>query len=77
MRFSILSALCFAATALSAPVQLEERQSSTTCGSYYYSASQVQAAVARGYQYYRNDQQVGSGDYPHTYNNYEVSRYET
>lgn len=71
MRFSILSAICLAATALSAPVEIEERQSSTTCGSTYYSASEVRAAVNQGYNYYANGQQVGSNDYPHTYNNYE------
>jgi len=36
-----------------------------------YSASQVSAAVSQGCQYYRNNQQVGSNDYPHRYNNYE------
>lgn len=71
MRFSVLSAICFAATAFALPVELEERQSSTTCGSTYYSASEVRAAVQQGYDYYANGQEVGSNDYPHTYNNYE------
>lgn len=71
MRFSILSAVAFAATALALPVEIEERQSSTTCGSTYYSASEVADAVDQGYNYYANGQQVGSNDYPHTYNNYE------
>lgn len=71
MRFSILSAVAFAATAFALPVELEERQSSTTCGSTYYSASEVAAAVDQGYNYYASGQQVGSNDYPHTYNNYE------
>ena len=71
MRFSLLSAAFFAASALALPVNIEERQSSTTCGSTYYSASEVRAAVSQGYDYYASGQQVGSNDYPHRYNNYE------
>lgn len=71
MRFSLLTAVCFAASALALPAALEERQSSTTCGSTYYSASQVRAAVNQGYNYYANNQEVGSNDYPHTYSNWE------
>lgn len=71
MRFSLVSAACLAASALAIPVSLEERQSSTTCGSTSYTAAQVRAAVSQGYNYYASDQQVGSNDYPHTYNNYE------
>lgn len=77
MRFSILSsALLFAATSLAAPAaipeaELEVRQSSTTCGNNYYSSSQVRAALNQGYGYYADDDEAGSSDYPHTYNNYE------
>ena len=65
MRLSIVSVIALAASALSAPV--EQRQSSTTCGSNYYSSSQVNAALNQGYGYYADDEEVGSGDYPHTY----------
>ncbi|KAK4502172.1 hypothetical protein PRZ48_005597 [Zasmidium cellare] len=72
MRFSIVSsALLFAVSALAAPTELVARQSSTTCGNNYYSSGQVSNAVNQGYNYYANGEQVGSGDYPHTYNNYE------
>ncbi|EGP89360.1 unnamed protein product [Zymoseptoria tritici ST99CH_1A5] len=76
MRFSLLSsALLFATAAFSAPVaepaELEIRQQATYCGNQYYSASQVSAAVNKGYNYYANGQQVGSGNYPHQYNNRE------
>lgn len=73
MRFSaITSTLLFAVSALAAPTSdVFARQSSTTCGSNYYSYSQVNAALNQGYGYYANGQQVGSNDYPHAYNNYE------
>lgn len=72
MRFAFASALLFAVSALAAPTsELVERQSATTCGSTRYSSGQVSAAVNQGYNYYSNDQQVGSNNYPHTYNNYE------
>ena len=66
MRFTFASALCLAATAIAAPLQA--RQSSTTCGSNYYSASKVNNALNQGLNYYEADEEVGSGGYPHTYN---------
>ena len=36
-----------------------------------YSASQVSAAVSQGCKYLKANQQVGSNNYPHRYNNYE------
>jgi uncharacterized membrane protein len=51
-----------------APV-LEERQSATTCGSTYYSASKVSSAASAAYSNYRSGNTPGG--YPHTYNNYE------
>lgn len=71
MRLSFLSAAVLAVSASALPVELEKRQAATTCGSTYYSASQVRAAVSQGYEYYASDQQVGSNDYPHTYSNWE------
>ncbi|CAK4030265.1 guanyl-specific ribonuclease F1 [Lecanosticta acicola] len=75
MRFSLLSsAVLFAASAIALPTassDLETRQSSTTCGNNYYSSDQVNDALNQGYNYYASGEQVGSDDYPHTYNNYE------
>lgn len=71
MRFSLLSAAVLAVSAYALPVEVEKRQSATTCGSTYYSASQVRAAVNQGYDYYASNQQVGSNEYPHTYSNWE------
>lgn len=65
MRLSIISVVAFAVSILAAPV--EKRQSSTTCGNNYYSSSKVNAALNQGYGYYADDEEVGSGDYPHTY----------
>ncbi|KAH7038029.1 Ribonuclease/ribotoxin [Microdochium trichocladiopsis] len=51
---------------------IENRQSCQyTCGSVCYWAEDIQEAVAQGYGYYQDNQQVGSNDYPHSYNNYE------
>jgi hypothetical protein len=77
MRFSLLtSAILFATTAFSAPITepeaaLEIRQQATNCGGVSYSSGAVAAAVNKGYNYYSNGQQVGSNNYPHTYNNRE------
>ncbi len=67
MRFSILSAILFSASALALPTTLpvEKRQSATTCGSTYYSASKVAAAINQGYDYYASNAKADS--YPHTY----------
>jgi hypothetical protein len=72
MRYSIISAICLAASAIAAPT-VQIRQSSTECGNNYYSSSQVNAAFNQGLNYYYDGEQVGSDDYPHQYNNYEVS----
>jgi len=37
----------------------------------YYSSSKVSKALNQGCNYYEDYDQVGSDDYPHTYNNYE------
>lgn len=78
MRFSfITSALLLAVTSIASPVPANEveavevstiipRQSATTCGSTSYTSGQVRAALNQGYGYYEDDEQVGSGNYPHT-----------
>ncbi|EMC93727.1 hypothetical protein BAUCODRAFT_205433 [Baudoinia panamericana UAMH 10762] len=69
MRFLFATAAFFAAAAFAFP--LTQRQSSTTCGKNRYTTKQVNAALNQGLNYYYDDEQVGSDDYPHTYNNYE------
>ncbi|KAH9907561.1 Ribonuclease/ribotoxin [Xylariomycetidae sp. FL2044] len=70
MRFlaSIL-ALAAAAVVTAAPAPVVEERAATTCGSTYYTATQVNQAAQKACSYY----QAGStaSDYPHTYNNYE------
>ncbi|KAH0368601.1 guanyl-specific ribonuclease F1, partial [Aureobasidium melanogenum] len=65
------TAMLFAASAVALPTDIEARQSSTTCGNTYYSASQVSAAFNAGYNDYLNGVTYGNSDYPHTYNDYE------
>ncbi|KAI7239062.1 hypothetical protein KC330_g2167 [Hortaea werneckii] len=65
------STLALAATTAFAAPLLEERQSATTCGSNYYSSSQVRAAVNSGCNYVSQGGTACSGSYPHVYNNYE------
>ena len=48
---SLTSTLALVATTAFAAPLLEERQSATTCGSNYYSYSQVRAAVNSGCNY--------------------------
>ncbi|GAP93037.1 putative guanyl-specific ribonuclease F1 [Rosellinia necatrix] len=64
---TVLALVALVTPALAAPV-LEER-AAATCGSTYYSATQVNQAAQKACSYY----QAGSapGGYPHTYNNYE------
>ncbi|KAL1585152.1 hypothetical protein WHR41_06508 [Cladosporium halotolerans] len=71
MYTSIIATFALAASVLGAPAPVEKRQGAVTCGSTYYSSSQVAQAVNQGCDYYQSGQQVGSNDYPHRYNNYE------
>lgn len=51
---------------------VESRQSCyVKCGSTCYTSAQVTTARNAGYNYYQNNDQAGSSNYPHTYNNYE------
>ena len=65
------TAVLFAASSIALPTDLEARQQATTCGSTYYSASQVRSAVNAGYGDYQAGRTYGSNDYPHKYNNYD------
>ncbi|KAF1921311.1 Ribonuclease/ribotoxin [Ampelomyces quisqualis] len=60
-------------TEVESPIEaeIEARQCYVQCGSTCYTSSQVSAARSAGYNYYRQGNQAGSSNYPHTYNNYE------
>ncbi|KAF2637309.1 putative extracellular guanyl-specific ribonuclease T1 [Massarina eburnea CBS 473.64] len=57
-------------TAIALPTDLDKR-AGATCGSVVYTAAAVNAASQKGYSYYQAGTQVGSNDYPHTFNNNE------
>jgi hypothetical protein len=71
MHSSVLSVLVPALLLLSSVIAgpIPRRQSSTTCGSNYYSSSQVSDAADQAYEDYNEGEAPDS--YPHTYNNYE------
>ena len=56
----------------SVDASIEARQSCVyTCGSVCYWASDISEAQAKGYSLYKSGDTLGSGSYPHVYNNYE------
>jgi hypothetical protein len=73
MHFSFAAPfLALVATTIAVPVQLEPR-AEATCGSQYYSATQVNAASVRACNHFRAGTEVSG--YPHRYNNYEGFRF--
>ncbi|EFQ99851.1 guanyl-specific ribonuclease F1 [Nannizzia gypsea CBS 118893] len=68
MKFLALFSLV--AVAAAAPAALEAR-GATTCGSTYYSSSQVTAASNAACQYVMSGSTAGGSSYPHEYHNYE------
>ncbi|KAK0530270.1 hypothetical protein OC834_000093 [Tilletia horrida] len=67
MKFFAFALLALPAAILASPVQtLEKREPSATCGSKYYTSTQVARAVQLS-----NSNGAPSSTYPHTYNNYE------
>ncbi|KAJ3579851.1 hypothetical protein NPX13_g708 [Xylaria arbuscula] len=64
---SFLALVAVVSPTLAAPV-IEER-AATTCGSTYYTATQVNQAAQKACTYYTAGTTANS--YPHTYNNYE------
>ncbi|RYP71777.1 hypothetical protein DL771_004589 [Monosporascus sp. 5C6A] len=64
---SLLPLLALIRSVYGAPL-IEER-AATTCGSTYYTATQVNQAAQKACTYYRAG--AAPGGYPHTYNNYE------
>ncbi|KAM3443975.1 hypothetical protein NHJ13734_001699 [Beauveria thailandica] len=69
MQFTALF-LSLVAVASAAPAELVSR-AATTCGTVYYSASQVSAASSAACNYVVNGGTAGSSSYPHEYHNYE------
>ncbi|KAL2753201.1 hypothetical protein ACRALDRAFT_1072255 [Sodiomyces alcalophilus JCM 7366] len=70
MHLSAVFVSLLAVVAQAAPSgQLEKR--ATTCGSTYYSTSQVSAAASAACNHVRAGTRAGSSTYPHAYNNYE------
>lgn len=67
---SLTPLLLFITSALALPADLEKR-AGATCGSVVYSAAAVNAASQKACSYYKSGTQVGSNDYPHTFNNNE------
>lgn len=59
-----------AALVSAAPAELQ-RRADATCGSVYYSASQVNQASQAACNYVRDGDTAGGSTYPHRYNNYE------
>ncbi|KAI1313174.1 Ribonuclease/ribotoxin [Xylaria venustula] len=68
---SLLALVAIVTPALAGPL-LEER-AATTCGSTYYTATQVNQAAQKAYSDYKAGSPVlkAPSGYPHTYNNYE------
>ncbi|RYO88281.1 hypothetical protein DL764_008753 [Monosporascus ibericus] len=64
---SLLPLLALISSISGAPL-IEER-AAATCGSTYYTATQVNQAAQKACTYYRAGSAVSG--YPHTYNNYE------
>jgi len=67
---TLLPFLALIGSSLALPTALEER-AATTCGSNYYTATQVNSAAQEACSYYNSGTTAGSSTYPHTYHNYE------
>ncbi|XDG06651.1 hypothetical protein ABKA04_006266 [Annulohypoxylon sp. FPYF3050] len=67
---SVLPLVALITSVVAAPI-VEEREAlaATTCGSTYYTATQVNQAAQKACTYYTSGD--APGGYPHTYNNYE------
>jgi hypothetical protein len=67
---NLVSLLILVSSAAALPAELDKR-AAAKCGSVSYTATAVNAAAQKGCSYYQAGTQVGSNDYPHTYNNNE------
>ncbi|KAJ3542590.1 hypothetical protein NM208_g4013 [Fusarium decemcellulare] len=66
------------AVASSAPALVEERASCVqTCSSTCYWQSDIDAALNKGYSLFQSGDTLGSGDYPHQYNDREGFTFTT
>ncbi|EPQ32425.1 uncharacterized protein PFL1_00621 [Pseudozyma flocculosa PF-1] len=66
MQFKLALLALIPALAVAAPLEARQGGVSVTCGSTYYSSTQVNRAVNNAIQ-----DAASSTTYPHTYNNYE------
>ncbi|KAI1454370.1 Ribonuclease/ribotoxin [Annulohypoxylon moriforme] len=67
---SLLPLVAFITSVAAAPLVAErDALAATTCGSTYYTATQVNQAAQKACSYYSSGD--APGGYPHTYNNYE------
>ncbi|KAL1606503.1 hypothetical protein SLS60_003908 [Paraconiothyrium brasiliense] len=66
----LVSLLALVASAVALPAELDKR-AAAKCGSVSYTAAAVNAASQKACSYYQAGTQVGSNDYPHTFNNNE------
>ncbi|KAI0180345.1 fusion protein containing ompA-signal peptide/RNase T1 [Hypoxylon sp. FL1284] len=72
--FKVLPAVLLAAVSVSALAveKITTRDDCVaTCGSVCYWQSDIDDAVKKGYSLHQSGDTLGSGDYPHQYNNYE------
>lgn len=67
--FKCLLVLALGSSAIANPLSI--RQCVDECGNTCYYQSDINAAVQQGCGYYSQDETVGSGKYPHAYNDYE------
>lgn len=72
LDMKLLLVLAFGAVSLANPIAPIKRASCVdTCGSTCYWQSDINEAVTQGCNYLKKGQTVGSGSYPHKYNDYE------
>ncbi|KAI1331066.1 ribonuclease-domain-containing protein [Xylariaceae sp. FL0255] len=68
---SKLIPLVLAAASVSALTTGKRETCVETCGSTCYYQSDIDSALAQGYNYFQEGKTVGSDEYPHQYNDYE------
>ena len=73
---NLVSLLLLVSSAAALPAELDKR-AAVKCGSHSYSAAAVNAAAQKACSYYKAGTQVGSNDYPHTFNNNEGFSFST
>lgn len=71
LQIFTLASLLLVQPSLALPQDVEARACDYTCGRRCYSSDDANAAKEAGYRYHQEHETVGSGHYPHVYNNYE------